>query len=83
MAGTKASNNKPADSGAINSETMDALSKLSDEQRSLACQHMLQTLLADHCPLVVGRGTKELRVYSLTLDRGESGLRKAGRHLCE
>jgi uncharacterized protein (TIGR03435 family) len=61
----------------ISSTTLDTLSKLGDEQRKIARQHMLQALLADRFHLVVGRDTKELPIYSLTLEKGESRLRKA------
>ena len=61
----------------ISNTTLDTLSKLGNEQSKIARQHMLQALLADRFHLVVGLDTKELPIYSLTLEKGESRLHKA------
>lgn len=61
----------------IGSTSRDTLSKLSDEQATIAYQHMLQALLADRFHLVVGRVTKDFPIYSLTLAKGEFRLHKA------
>lgn len=57
--------------------TTDALEKLSQEQRALAQQQMLQALLAERFQLRVHRETNELTIYTLVIAKGGPKLREA------
>ncbi len=61
----------------INGEVVEQLNKLSPDQRKLAVQHMVQTLLADRCKMVVHRENKDLSVYSLVIAKNGSKLQEA------
>jgi uncharacterized protein (TIGR03435 family) len=58
-------------------ETTDALQKLTLEQRGLAHQQMLQSLLADRVKLTTHRETRELPVYLLVIAKNGSKLQQA------
>lgn len=51
----------------MDSSVADALKMLSQDQRMLAQQQMLQALLADRCKLAIHRETKNLAIYTLVL----------------
>lgn len=53
----------------MDSSAADELRKLGRDQRNLAQQHMIQTLLADRCKLAVHTKTKELPVYALVISK--------------
>jgi uncharacterized protein (TIGR03435 family) len=55
----------------------EALAKLSNDDRNLARQHMLQALLADRFKLTIRRETKELPVYTLIIGKNGSKLKEA------
>ena len=55
----------------------EALQKLSQDDRNVARQKMLQALLADRFKLTIHRDTKELPVYSLVIGKGGSKLKEA------
>jgi uncharacterized protein (TIGR03435 family) len=49
----------------IDGSVVDELKTLSQDQRTLAQQQMLQALLADRCKLAIRRETKDLAIYTL------------------
>jgi uncharacterized protein (TIGR03435 family) len=51
----------------IDGTAVDELKTLSQDQRTLAQQRMLQTLLSDRCKLAIHRETKELAIYTLVI----------------
>jgi uncharacterized protein (TIGR03435 family) len=55
----------------------DALAKLSQDDRTLARQKMLQALLADRFKLTIHRDTKELSAYTLTIGKNGTKLVEA------
>jgi uncharacterized protein (TIGR03435 family) len=57
--------------------TMDALKKLSREDKSIARRQMLQALLADRLKLSIHRETRELPVYFLVIAKNGSKLQQA------
>ena len=61
----------------MDAATADALEKLSQDQRGLAGQQMLQTLLANRFQLTVHRETNELTIYKLVIAKGGPKLREA------
>ena len=61
----------------IDSSSFEILQKLNDDQRKLARQHMLQTLLESRFQLKFHYETKEMPVYSLVIARHGSKLREA------
>jgi len=61
----------------MDAATADALAKLSQDQRALAEQQMLQALLADRFQVTVHRETKELPIYTLVIAKGGPKLREA------
>ncbi len=61
----------------MDAATSDALKKLSQDQRVLAQQQMLQALLADRFQLKVHRETKELTMYTLVIAKGGPKLQEA------
>jgi uncharacterized protein (TIGR03435 family) len=61
----------------IDSITADHLSKLNDDQRKLAQQHMFQALLSDRFKLALHREAKEMPIYSLVIAKHGSKLHDA------
>ena len=61
----------------MDAATADALAKLSQDQRVLAQQQMLQALLADRFQLTAHRETKELTIYTLVIAKGGPKLQEA------
>jgi uncharacterized protein (TIGR03435 family) len=61
----------------MDSSVMDALQKLSREDRTLARQQMLQKLLAERFKLVFHRETRELQVYTLLIGKNGSKMKEA------
>ena len=61
----------------MDAATADALEKLSQDQRVLAQQQMLQALLANRFQLTVHRETKELTIYKLVIAKGGPKLQEA------
>jgi uncharacterized protein (TIGR03435 family) len=59
------------------SSVVDALNKLSPEQRALAEQRMLQALLAERFGLTIHRESKELPIYSMIIAKNGSKLHEA------
>jgi bla regulator protein BlaR1 len=57
--------------------TVEALKKLSPDDRALARQHMFQQLLADRCKLAAHWETKELPVYELVIAKGGSKIQES------
>ena len=51
----------------MDSSTADELRKMSEDERKVARQHMLQALLADRLKLTIHRESKELPVYALVV----------------
>jgi uncharacterized protein (TIGR03435 family) len=56
---------------------VDALNKLSPEERVVARQRMLQALLAERFGLIVHRESKELPIYSMTIAKNGPKLHEA------
>lgn len=61
----------------MDAATAGALKKLSQDQRVLAQQQMLQALLADRFQLTVHRETNELTTYTLVIGKGGPKLQEA------
>jgi uncharacterized protein (TIGR03435 family) len=61
----------------MDAATTEALAKLSQAQRVLAQQQMLQALLADRFQLTVHRETKEGTIYTLVIAKGGPKLQEA------
>jgi uncharacterized protein (TIGR03435 family) len=61
----------------MDSNVADALQKLSPDDRKIARQHMLQSLLADRFKLIIHREIKELPIYSLVVAKAGLKLREA------
>ena len=61
----------------IDNATLDQLRAMSDDQRKLAHQHMVQALLAERFNLALHRETKDLPIYSLVISKHGSKLHEA------
>jgi uncharacterized protein (TIGR03435 family) len=61
----------------IDGSAVEELKKLSQDQRTLAQEQMLQALLTDRFRLIVHRETKELPIYTLALTKGGAKLQAA------
>jgi uncharacterized protein (TIGR03435 family) len=61
----------------MESSVADALAKMSQDDRNLARQKMLQALLADRFKLTIHRETKEMPAYILTIGKNGSKLVEA------
>ena len=61
----------------MDSSVADALKKMSNDDRNLARQKMLQVLLADRFKLTIHRETKELSTYTLTVAKNGPKLQEA------
>ena len=61
----------------MDSSVADELRKLSEDQRKLERQRMLQALLADRLKLTVHRETKELPIYALVIAKNGPKLQEA------
>lgn len=60
----------------MDSSIVDALKNLSPADRTLARQHMLQSLLAERFKLIIHRDTKELPAYTLVIAKNGSKLQE-------
>lgn len=61
----------------IDSFVVDDLKTVSQDQRTLAQQQMLQALLADRCKLAIHRETKDLVIYTLVIAKNGPKLQDA------
>ncbi len=61
----------------MDSSVVEALQKLSPEDREAAQRHMLQALLADRLKLTIHRETKEVQVYSLVIAKNGPKLQES------
>jgi uncharacterized protein (TIGR03435 family) len=61
----------------IDSSVVDVLKTVSQDQRTLAQQQMLQALLADRCKLAIHRETKDLVIYTLVIAKNGPKLQDA------
>jgi uncharacterized protein (TIGR03435 family) len=61
----------------VDKPVADELAKLSEYQRKVATQHMLQALLEDRFKLVLQRGTKDLPVYALVIAKNGPKLQES------
>jgi uncharacterized protein (TIGR03435 family) len=61
----------------MESSVMDALQKMSQDERTAARQQMMQALLADRFKLVVHHETRELQVYTLLIAKGGVKMKEA------
>jgi bla regulator protein BlaR1 len=61
----------------VDNSTADELGKLSEDQRNVATQRMLQALLADRFKLTLQRENKELSVYALLIAKNGPTLQEA------
>jgi uncharacterized protein (TIGR03435 family) len=61
----------------MGSSVVDELRKMSEDQRKVGRQQMLQALLADRLKLTVHRETKDLPVYALVIAKNGPKLQKA------
>jgi uncharacterized protein (TIGR03435 family) len=64
-------------SAKMDSETADAIQKLSADDKKIARQQMLQALLADRLKLTVRHDTKELPIYSLVIGKNGPKLKES------
>jgi uncharacterized protein (TIGR03435 family) len=64
----------------VNQSAADEMHKLSEEQRSLVHQHMLQQFLADYFKVTLHQESKDLPVYELLIAEGGSKLQKVDKH---
>jgi uncharacterized protein (TIGR03435 family) len=61
----------------VDKSVADELGKLSEDQRKVATQRMLQALLADRFKLALQRGAKELPVYALVIAKNGPKLQES------
>jgi len=61
----------------LNSSTVEALKKLTPDERRHVQEHMLQALLADRFKLTIHRETRELPIYTLVVGKGGAKLQEA------
>jgi uncharacterized protein (TIGR03435 family) len=61
----------------IDGATVDALNKLTPDQRTLAQRQMLQALLADRCKMMIHREMKDLPIFSLVITKNGPKLQEA------
>ena len=61
----------------MDASVADALQKLNSSERTIARQHMLQTLLADRFKLTIRREISELPVYSLVVAKNGPKIKQA------
>ncbi len=64
----------------VDQSVVDEMHKLSDDQRNLVTQHMLQQFLADHFKVTLHQESKDLPVYELLIGEGGPKLQKADKH---
>jgi len=60
----------------MDADVADALKKLNPLDRRTARQHMLQTVLIDHCKITFHRETRELSAYMLVVAKGGPKLKE-------
>src|SRR5260370_402710 len=63
----------------LDNATVGEVRKLSEDQRGLVGQQMLQQLLADHFNVTLHQESRDLPVYELVVAEGGSKLQKAGK----
>jgi uncharacterized protein (TIGR03435 family) len=61
----------------LDSSTVEALKKLSPDERRHVQEHMLQALLAERFKLTIHRETRELPIYTLVAGKGGAKLQEA------
>src|SRR5579862_6119846 len=64
----------------VDQSVADEMHKLSDEQRSLVDQHMLQQFLADYFKVTLHQESRDLPAYELLIAEGGSKLQKVDKH---
>ena len=64
----------------VDQSVVDEMHKLSEDQRNLVNQHMLQQFLADYFKVTLHQESRDLPVYELLIAEGGTKLRKAEKH---
>jgi bla regulator protein blaR1 len=64
----------------VDPSVVDEMHKLSDDQRNLVNQHMLQQFLADHFKVTLHQESRDLPVYELLIAEGGPKLQKVDKH---
>ena len=64
----------------VDQSVVDEMHKLSEEQRNLVNQHMLQQFLADYFKVTLHQESRDLPVYELLIAEGAPKLQKADKH---
>lgn len=64
----------------VDPSVVDEMHKLSDDQRNLVNQHMLQQFLADHFKVTLHQESRDLPVYELLIAEGGPKLQQADKH---
>ena len=64
----------------VDQSMVDEMRKLSEDQRNLVNQHILQQFLADHFKVTLHQESRDLPVYELLIAEGAPKLQKADKH---
>jgi bla regulator protein BlaR1 len=64
----------------VDQSVVDEMHKLSEDQRNLVNQHMLQQFLADYFKVTLHQESRDLPVYELLIAEGAPKLQKADKH---
>ena len=64
----------------VDASVVDEMHKLSEDQRNLVNQHMLQQFLADYFKVTLHQESRDLPVYELLIAEGGPKLQKAEKH---
>jgi uncharacterized protein (TIGR03435 family) len=64
----------------VDQSVVDEMHKLSEDQRNLVNQHMLQQFLADYFKVTLHQESRDLPVYELLVAEGGTKLQKAEKH---